>query len=161
MCTISGIIVLPHCETRPLATLPGIPQSHYPYTVKISPCQILLMPSNKTARLASGKYQFYKSLVWLDHEPNTQSLARESRTLPIRPPRPVYVQYNYYASINRKGYYYLLHIVLIYRAWYCYNMQLSKVQILLANDRQGARGCELTKAHHGQLVPLPVRPLHL
>ena len=36
------------------------------------------MPS---AKLGSDKYQFYKSFVWLDQEPNSQSPARENRTL--------------------------------------------------------------------------------
>ena len=39
-------------------------QSHYPDTEPTSPCPILIMLSTW---LGSYKYQFYKSLVWLDH----------------------------------------------------------------------------------------------
>ena len=47
-----------------------------------SPCLILLVLN---ARLGSDKHQFYKSLVWLDWEPNFQSPTHETCTLPIRP----------------------------------------------------------------------------
>ena len=39
-------------------------RSHYPDTEPTSPCPILIMPSTW---LGSDKYQFYKSLIWLDH----------------------------------------------------------------------------------------------
>ena len=45
-------------------------QSHYLDTELTSPCHILLVLST---RLESDKYQFNKSLVWLDQESNSQS----------------------------------------------------------------------------------------
>ena len=51
-----------------------------------SPYPILLMPS-----IGHGvdKNQVYKSLVWLDWEPNYWSSVREAHSLLIQPPRPV------------------------------------------------------------------------
>ena len=40
-------------------------QSHYPYTKLTSPCPIWVILSS---RLGRDKYQFYKSLVWLNRE---------------------------------------------------------------------------------------------
>ena len=51
------------------STMTCTTQSHYPDTEPTSPCPILLMLS---ANLGSDKYQFYKSLVWIDHEPNSR-----------------------------------------------------------------------------------------
>ena len=45
-------------------------QSHYPDTEVTSPILLIL-----SARLESDKSQFYKSLVWLDQEPNSWSSA--------------------------------------------------------------------------------------
>ena len=59
---IGDFIVLPNWKIRPPVT-----QSHYPDTKLTSPHSILLMPS---ARLGSDKYQFCKSLLWLDQESN-------------------------------------------------------------------------------------------
>ena len=55
-------------------------QSHYPDMELPSLFPILLMLG---ANLGRDKYQFHKSLVWLDWSP-----AREARTLPIWPSRP-------------------------------------------------------------------------
>ena len=56
--------------------------SHYPNTEPTSPCHILIMPSSW---LGSDKYQFDKSLVWLDHGSNPWS-QHKIRALPVRPP---------------------------------------------------------------------------
>ena len=61
-------------------------QAHYPDTDVISPCRILLMPST---RLGSDKYQFYKTLFWLERKPNSGSPAPKASALPIRPLHPV------------------------------------------------------------------------
>ena len=61
-------------------------QSHYPDTELTSPRLILLMSS---AWLESGKYQFYKPLVWFSQDSNSQHSAREACSRPIRPQRPV------------------------------------------------------------------------
>ena len=55
--------------------------SHYPDTEPTSLCPILLMPSD---RLGSDKYEFDKSLVWLDQEPNSWSPACKASTLLIQ-----------------------------------------------------------------------------
>ena len=69
------------------STLTGSPtQSHYPDTESTSSCSILIIQS---IWLGRDKYQFVKSLVWLDPGSNPRSSAREACTLPIRPPRPV------------------------------------------------------------------------
>ena len=46
-------------------------QSHYPNTEPNSPCPILIIPSTW---LGSDKYQFYKSLVWLNQDSNPRGL---------------------------------------------------------------------------------------
>ena len=62
-------------------------QSYYPDNEPTSPCPILIMPSTW---LGSDKYQFCKSLVWLDHgiEPtisHTQDqCSTDSATAPSR-----------------------------------------------------------------------------
>ena len=58
------------------------PQSHYPETELTSPCPIILMQSS---RLGRNKYQFYKSLLWLDWELNSRSPAAEA-CVPLIPP---------------------------------------------------------------------------
>ena len=58
-------------------------QSHYPDIEQTSPCLILLMLN---MCLGSDKYQFDKSLVWVDREPNSWAPTREACTLPIQPP---------------------------------------------------------------------------
>ena len=65
-------------------------QSHYLHTELTRPYAIPLIPN---ARLGSDKYLFYKSLVWLDCEPNSQSPAHEACALPNRPPHPVVKRY--------------------------------------------------------------------
>ena len=59
-------------------------QWHYSDTMGTSPCPILIIFS---ARLGNDKYKF--DLIWLDREPNFQSLTPKSCGLPIQPPRPV------------------------------------------------------------------------
>ena len=59
--------------------------SYYPNTEPTSPCSILIIARTW---LGSGKYQFCKSLVWLNEGSNPRSHVREARALPIRPPRP-------------------------------------------------------------------------
>ena len=81
--THGDFIVLAHWESRPPASWPGIPLSHIILT--LSHCPILLMAHG---RLGSDKYQFDKSLGWLDQEPNSRSLALEVYALPIGPLRP-------------------------------------------------------------------------
>ena len=56
--------------------------SHYLDTELNSPSPILLMSS---IRLESDKYQFDKSLVWRDLEPNSRSPAHETCALLIQP----------------------------------------------------------------------------
>ena len=58
-------------------------QPHYPDTELTSPCPILLLLSTK---LGSDKYQVYKSLVWLDQEPNSGTPTSEACALPIFSP---------------------------------------------------------------------------
>ena len=58
-------------------------QSHYPDTELTSPCPILIMPR---ARLENDKYQFDKSLIWLDRELNSPSPTCEACALQIQPP---------------------------------------------------------------------------
>ena len=80
-------IELPHWEKQVTDTMTQDPtKSHYPNTECTSACPILVMLN---ARLGNDKYQFYKSLVELDQEPNSQYPAREIRALPLRPPGPV------------------------------------------------------------------------
>ena len=67
VCTHGNFIVLPNWQIRLLAPWPDIPLTNSEWT---SPCPILLMPS---AWLGSDKYQFYKSLIWLDRESNSRS----------------------------------------------------------------------------------------
>ena len=74
-------IVLPQWEIRLLTPWLNIPLSHILYYPNTSPCSILSMPST---RLENNKYQFDKSLVWLDWEPNTLSPARKTRALPFQ-----------------------------------------------------------------------------
>ena len=57
--------------------------SHYPDPEPTSPCPILIMPSTY---LGSHKYQFYKSLVWLDCGLNPRSPTRKTSALLTRPP---------------------------------------------------------------------------
>ena len=57
------------------------PQSHYPDIEKTSACLILIISSTW---LGSDKYQFDKSLVWLDQGSNPRSPTREACALPIR-----------------------------------------------------------------------------
>ena len=68
-------------------------QSHYPTTELTSPCPILLMSS---ARLGSNKYQFYKSLVWLDQEPNAPISHTRGHILPIWP------QHQFCKALNKQ-----------------------------------------------------------
>ena len=83
-----NFIVQPYWEIRPPGTTTQHPTlSRYPDTELTSPCPNLLIPS---ARLGSDKHQFYKSLVWLDWEPNSRSPTRDASALTIRPPRPVF-----------------------------------------------------------------------
>ena len=56
-------------------------KSHYPDTEFSSLCPILLMLN---ARLRSVKNQCYKSVLWLDREPNSCSPTCEAHALPIR-----------------------------------------------------------------------------
>ena len=60
-------------------------QSHYPDTEPSSNCPIV-MPSTG---LGSDKYQFDKSLVWLDRGLNPRSPTHKTNDLLIQPPRPV------------------------------------------------------------------------
>ena len=55
---------------------------YYHSNYHLRQCPILLMPS---ATLGSGKYQFYKSLVWLNWELSSRSPTREACVPPIRP----------------------------------------------------------------------------
>ena len=85
--THGDFIVLPHWETRPLATWFNIPIKHiYPDRDNQS-FPILLMSSTGQG---SDKYKFYKSLVWLKRELNSQSPTCVACTLPIWPARLVY-----------------------------------------------------------------------
>ena len=62
---LMDLIVLPHWENQAISTITWYPtQPHYPDTELTSPCPILIIPGTW---LGSNKYQFYKSLVWLDH----------------------------------------------------------------------------------------------
>ena len=72
--THDDFIVLPQLRNQ-MKRYPT--QSHYPDTELTSPCPILLMP---TTKLGSDKYQFYKSLVWLDYEPKSQTRDLNSAT---------------------------------------------------------------------------------
>ena len=83
--THGNFILLPLWETRPPTPCPNIPQ-------RTSPCLILIMPS---ARLGRDKYQFYKSLVWLDREQQTTwSRTRDAHNILIRHPHPVLSLWN-------------------------------------------------------------------
>ena len=84
VCTDGDFVVLSHWEIKPLTPWLDIPLSYYPDTELTCPCPILLMPS---ARLGRNKYQFYKPLVCLDQEANSQSSTSEAHSLPIEPPR--------------------------------------------------------------------------
>ena len=53
-------IVLPHWETRLLASRPDISQSYYPDTVLTTPCPILVIPNTS---LSPDKHSFCKSFV--------------------------------------------------------------------------------------------------
>ena len=60
----------------PTGAMTRIPtESQYPDTELSSPCSILTMGS---ARLGRAKYQFYKSLVWLGWDSNSQHSAWEA-----------------------------------------------------------------------------------
>ena len=61
-------------------------QSCYAETVLTSPCPICIIPNN---RLGSDKYQFDKSLVWLDWEPHFWSPTQEAHILPMWPSCPL------------------------------------------------------------------------
>ena len=53
----------------------------------------------QSARLENSKYQFDKSLVWLNRELNSRSPAREARAQTIRPPLPMsWTKDNEYAN---------------------------------------------------------------
>ena len=56
--TYGDFIMMPHWETAPSASLPNIPTLSKPV---LAPVLVTL-----SARLGSGKYQFCKSLIWLD-----------------------------------------------------------------------------------------------
>ena len=77
MRTHGDLIVLPHWETRLSASWPDITLSQSPDTEPTSPFRFLIMPS--------AKYQFYKSLIWLDYG----FTARKTRVLPIQRMHPV------------------------------------------------------------------------
>ena len=53
-------------------------QPHYPDTEPTSPCPIKL-----STWLGTVKSLFYKSLIWLNREPNSRSRRRETRALPF------------------------------------------------------------------------------
>ena len=55
-------------------------QAHYPDTVLISPCLILLMPS---IRQDTDKYRFCNSLAWVDRESNSRPCTWEACALVI------------------------------------------------------------------------------
>ena len=91
MIALSGTITVAMCghgySTVPLGNpavstmIPYSTQSHYPDTEPTSPCPIWIMLSTW---LGSDKYQFSKSLVWLDQGSNSRSPAHQASPLPIR-----------------------------------------------------------------------------
>ena len=65
------------------STMPWYPtQWHYPDAGPANPCPIVIMLS---IWLGSDKFQFYKSLVWLDHRVEPTISRTWDLTLPIRP----------------------------------------------------------------------------
>ena len=58
-------------------------QTHYPGTELTSPCPLLI---TMRTRLGSDKYQIYKSLVWLEWEPNSWSPTHGTHALLTRSP---------------------------------------------------------------------------
>ena len=56
-------------------------QLHYPDTKLTNPCHVLLMLITRPGR---NKYQFNKSLVWLNREPHSRSPTREARPPPVK-----------------------------------------------------------------------------
>ena len=72
-------------------------QSQYPDTESTSPCPIRIIPNTW---LGSDKYQFYKSLVWLNWSSNPRSPTCEAHALPIGPPSPVPEAYRAFHQIG-------------------------------------------------------------
>ena len=76
-------------------------KSHYPNIELTSHCIIVLLPN---AMLGSDKYQFDKSLVWLDQQPNSPYTSHQVHALPIQPyhfrecVRQNNMQHNYISS---------------------------------------------------------------
>ena len=85
--TLGEFIVLPQWKIRPTRSMILISHSvtlSWSYASQSLPCP------NTKARLHKDKYQFYKSLVWLNWQPKFRSLTRENHSQTTWPPPPVW-----------------------------------------------------------------------
>ena len=79
---------------QPSVPWPDIPLIHIILRQPTSSCLLIKL----STWLGSDKYQFCKSLIWLDQGPNPWSPAHEASALPFWAPRPVWFSLIYITS---------------------------------------------------------------